>query len=151
MNKKGPEFIFKKIFDHGTRNPIVNRITLQFFDILDTGLIDLSRRRIEDWKNFLFECMKELIKAEESKNAYIIVEDKAIQRISSQDGVKFQPHAFNYEDPTENLKRHFEDFLIRCVIAIRKVVKIAEVVFNRSFNKRPRDLKRHLRTLYFVS
>jgi hypothetical protein len=147
MNKKVPEFKITKILDHGTSNPIVNRMSLQFFDILGRNLIDLSEQRIEEVKKYLFECMKDLIKAEESKNAYMTVENQAIQRVMSKEGVQFQPHAFSYEDPTENLKKHFEDFLIRCVICIRKVVKIAEVVFLKSFDG-PKDLKRHLSTLF---
>lgn len=147
MNKKAPEFKIVKTLDHGTNNPIVNRISLQFFDILGSNLIDLPEERIEKVKKYLFECMKDLIKAEESKNAYMTVENQAIQRIMSEKGVQFQSHAFSYEDPTENLKKHFEDFLIRCVIAIRKVVKIAEAVFLKSFDG-PKNLKKYLRTLF---
>jgi len=147
MNKKAPEFKIAKTLDHGTNNPIINRISLQFFDILGRNLIDLPEERIEKVKEYLFECMKDLIKAEESKNAYMTVENQAIQRIMSQKRVQFQPHAFSYEDPTENLKKHFEDFLIRCVIAIRKVVKIAEVVFLKSFDG-PKNLKKYLKTLF---
>jgi len=147
MNKKSPKFKFTKILNQGTNNPIVNRISLQFSDMLDRNLIDLSKQKIEKIKKHLFECMKDLLKAEESKNAYIKIEDQAIQKIKSKNGVRFQRYAFSYEDPTENLKKHFEDFLIRCVIAIRRVVKIAEVVFDKSFDG-PRGLKKHLKTLF---
>lgn len=147
MNKKVPEFKITKMLNHGTNNPIVNRISLQFFDILDRNLIDLPEQRIEKVKKYLLECMKDLIKAEESKSAYVTVENQAIQKVMSQEGVQFQPHAFSYEDPTENLKKYFEDFLIRCVIAVRKVVKIAEIVFLKSFDG-PKALKKHLRTLF---
>jgi hypothetical protein len=122
-------------------------MSLQFFDILGRNLINLPEQKIEEIKKYLLECMKDLLKAEESKNAYMTAEELAIQKIISQEGVQFQPHAFSYEDPTENLKKHFEDFLIRCVIAIRKIVKIAEVVFSRKF-KGLKALKKHLKTLF---
>lgn len=147
MNKKVPEFKLTKLLDHGTNNPIVNRISQQFFDILGRNLIDLPEQRIEKVKKYLFECMKDLIKAEESKNAYVMAENQAVQRVMSQEGVQFQSRAYTYEDPTDKLNKHFEDFLIRCVIALRKVVKIAEVVFLKSFDG-PKDLKKHLRTLF---
>lgn len=150
MNKKVPEFKLAKILDHGTNNPIVNRISQQFFDILGRNLIELPEQSIEKVKKYLFECMKDLLKAEESKNAYLAEENQAIQKVKSREGVYFQSHAFSYEDPTENLKKHFENFLIRCVIAIRKVVKIAETVFFKKFGG-PKDLKKHLKTLFSES
>lgn len=150
MNKKVPEFTFAKILDQGTSNPIVNRLSLQFFDILDRNLLNLPEKRINNIKKYLFECMKDLLKAEESKNAYITVENQAIQKVTSKNGIQFQPQAFSYEDPTEILKKHFEDFLIRCVIAVRKVVKIAGIVFLKSFDG-PKDLRKYLETLFPAS
>lgn len=147
MNKKVPEFKFAKILDQGTSNPIVNRISLQFFDILDRNLINLPEKRIEKVKKYLFECMKDLLKAEESKNAYLTEEERAIQKVISQKGIQLQPHAFSYEDPTEKLKKYLEDFLIRCVIAIRKVTKIAGIVFLKQFDG-PKALKKYLTTLF---
>lgn len=150
MNKKVPEYRITKISDQGTSNPIVNRIGLQFSDILDRNLIILSEKRIENVKKYLFECMKDLLKAEESKNAYLAVENESIQKVMSKNGVQFQPHAYSYEDPTEILKEHFEDFLIRCVIAIRKVVKIAGIIFLKPLDG-PKGLKKYLKTVFSSS
>jgi|GEM_PF-2983821 len=146
MNDKKPEYKITKILDQGTSNPIVNRLSLQFFDILDRNLIDLPAKRIEKIKEYLLECMKDLLKAEELKNAYLTAETQAIQKIASKDGVRFQPHAVSYDDPTEVLKKYFEDFLIRCVIAVRKVAKIAGAVFLKSFASL-KELKKYLKTL----
>lgn len=150
MIKKSPEYKLTKILDQGTSNPIVNRLSLQFFDILDRNLINLPEKRIDNIKKYLLECMKDLLKAEESKNAYITAENQAIQKVASKDGVQFQPHALSYEDPTEILKKHFEDFLIRCVIAVRKVVKIAGLIFLKSFDG-PKDLRKYLGTIFPAS
>jgi hypothetical protein len=147
MNSKKPKYKLTKILDQGTSNPVVNRLSLQFFDMLDRNLIDLPAKRIEKIKEYLFECMKDLLKAQELKNAYLAAENQAIQKIASKDGVRFQPHAVSYDDPTEVLKKHFEDFLIRCVIAVRKVTKIAGAVFLKSFASL-KDLKKYLKTLF---
>ncbi|MDH4271834.1 MAG: hypothetical protein OEW18_07640 [Candidatus Aminicenantes bacterium] len=142
-----PEYKVTKILDQGTSNPIVNRLGLHFFDILDRNLKDLPEKRKEKIKQHLFECMKDLLKAEELKNAYITTENQAIQKIMSKNRLQFQTHAFSYEDPTEILKKYFEDFLIRCVIAVRKVVKIANIVFLKSIDG-PKELKEYLKTLF---
>lgn len=91
--------------------------------------------------------MKDLLKAEESKNNFLILESQATKRILFQGGISFQTHAFSYDDPTEDLRKHFEDFLIRSVIAIRKVVKIAEVIFSKTF-KGPENLKKYLKSVF---
>ena len=91
MDKKESKFKITKVFDYGAANPICNRICLQFCDILGRNLIELPKQRTEKVKGYLFECMKELVKAEESKNAYLTEENQAIQRVMSQGGVQFQP------------------------------------------------------------
>ena len=136
-----------KILDYGTSNPIVNRMSFQFIDILSRNALDLPALRIENVKKYLFECMKDLIKAQEIKDAYLREEKKAIEKIMSIDGIKFQTNAYSYDDPSEILKKHFEDFLIRCVIAIRKIVKIAENILLKSV-KGPKELRKHLMKIF---
>ena len=58
MNNKMPEYKLTKILDQGTNNPIVNRLSLQFFDILDRKIIDLPEKRIERIKEYLFELTR---------------------------------------------------------------------------------------------
>ncbi|MBI1928986.1 hypothetical protein HYR99_32665 [Candidatus Poribacteria bacterium] len=139
------EFKCTTMLNQGTDNPIVNRIGLQFFDILNS--VDLSKPKKDEIEVYLFECMKDLIRAEELKKAYAELEEQAIQKIVSKEGVQFQHLGFSYDDPTEALKRYFDDFLIRCVIAIRKIIKIAEIISNKKLEG-PGQLKQYLNTLF---
>lgn len=143
------EFKLRLILNQGTNNPIANRISLQFFEIFGSNLINLPKNRIEDIKKILFDCMKDLLKAEELKNSYLNEENQAIEKIKSPEGIKFQPKAFSFEDPTETLKKKLEDFLIRCVIAIRKITKIGEIVFNKELKDHSK-FEKHLREVFGV-
>ncbi|MDD2900891.1 MAG: hypothetical protein PHU44_00480 [Syntrophales bacterium] len=142
-----PQFKFVKILDEGANNEIVNRIFLQFSDILDRNIIELPKEQVDKLKECLFDCMKDILKAEDSKKAYILLEDQVIKQIISGDGIKYQTHAISFDDPTERLTKHFEDFLIWCVIAIRKIVKIAIIIFSKSF-KGIKDVKNYLKTIF---
>ena len=126
----------------------MNRTLFQFCEILDSGLIELPKPKIEEIKRNLLECMKKLITAEEAKNSYLTMEKEAIERLETQKGVKILPHGFRYDDPTEDLKKHTEDFLIRCVIALRKIVRVGEIIFDRKFRDNPNNLKKHLSTMF---
>lgn len=130
MTYKKPKFNILKILNEGTANPIVNRMSLQFAEILDSGFLKLQVKRSDNIKKLLFECMEKLLKAEKVKNSYLLVENEAIGNISSGEGIEFQKNAIILDDPTTSLKRLFEDFLINCVIAIRKVIKISEIILN---------------------
>jgi hypothetical protein len=137
-----PPFRLAKILDQGTSNPIVNRLTPQFFEIFNTNLIRLPKQSIEEIKKILFECMKDLLEAEKLLKEYMECENKAIQVIIEA-GVEFQPNAFSYEDPSIKLIKFLEAFLIRCVVALRRTIKIAELVLNKEF-KGPEKLRSHL-------
>ncbi|GAH72513.1 unnamed protein product, partial [marine sediment metagenome] len=143
MIYKKPKFNISKILDDGTANPIINRMSLQFTEILDSGFLKLQIERSNNIKKLLFECMEKLLKAEKAKNSYLLVESKAIDNVSSGKGIEFQKNVTILDDPTTNLKRLFEDFLINCVIAIRKVIKISEIVLDVRIDG-PGELKEYL-------
>ena len=142
MKGKAPQFKCKKILED-VSDTLVNRMNLQFLDIIGTNLIRLPPDKIEKFELLLFECMKDLIMAEESKKQYLEKENDAIRTVVQPDGVTFQRHGYSFDDPTFELKKHFETFLIRCVIAIRKTVKLAEEILGVEFEG-PRQLKNYL-------
>lgn len=148
MVKQNNGFKVTKILNSGTANPIVNRLSLQFFDILGRNLLALSQEDLEKIKKLLFELMKKMLKAEEAKISYLQQEDMAIQKILSKNGIKFQQNAISYDDPTEDLKKKFEDFLVNCIISIRKIVKIADIIFNKYFEDCVGSLAKYLRRLF---
>lgn len=137
-----------KYLDQGTDNPIVTKICFQFTEIFNKNILNLTQQELDNIFDYLLECMKDLLKAEEAKNNYISIEDEAIRIIQSQEGIRVQPLGISFDDPTESLKRHFEDFLTRCVCAIRRVVKIGGLVFHEETKlKGPVELKKHLSKL----
>lgn len=148
MVKKNNGFKIAKILSVGTANPIVNRLCFQFLDILGRNLLSLAEEDLEKIKELLFELMKKMLKAEEAKFNYLQKENVAIQKILSKDGIKFQHNAFIYEDPTEELKKRFEDFLVNSVISIRKVIKISEIIFYKNFDDGAGKLAKFLCNLF---
>jgi len=143
MIYKKPKFNISKILDEGTANPIVNRMSLQFAEILDSRFLKLQIERSDSIKKLLFECMEKLLKAEKLKNSYLLVENEAISNISSGKSIEFQKNAIIFDDPTTNLKRLFEDFLTNCVIAIRKIIKISEIILDVKIEG-PGELRKQL-------
>ncbi|MDO8721930.1 MAG: hypothetical protein Q7J31_06845 [Syntrophales bacterium] len=143
MDEKSPQFVIKKILDVGVDHPLVNRVMLQFCDIADSGFINLDQEQKDEFKKVLWECTNDLLKAEESVTNYLTIEDAAIAKIASPDGVKHQAHAYSFEDPTLTLKKHFEEFLFRAVIAVRRTFKVASIVFKKEI-RGPEDLKKEL-------
>lgn len=122
-------FKFTKVLNHGTNNPIVNRLSLQFFELFKTNLINLSDKKIEKIKEFLHECTLDLIKAQELFKNYLELQNETINKIIEEKEIKIKENVIQYNDPSYELNKYFEDFLIRNVIALRKTIKIAECVF----------------------
>lgn len=143
MEEKSPHFVIKKILDVGTDSPLVNRVMLQFGEIVDSGFIKLDDSQKQEFKKVLSECTNDLLKAEESVKEYFRIEDSAISKIASGDGIAHQTGAYSFEDPTLDLKKHFEEFLFRAVIAVRRTIKLASIIFKREI-KGPEELKREL-------
>lgn len=143
---KKPEFQFVKFMDEGTDNPIVNRLMLQFAEMLATNIIHISKEKQEELKKVLFDCGTDLLKAEKYFKKYNEVLNEAVNNIKSGIGFKIDKIAIQYDDPSLELQRLFEEFLIRCVITIRRIKRIAEIILDenlkdhKTFNKRLDEL-----------
>ncbi|CCU79056.1 hypothetical protein HSACCH_01058 [Halanaerobium saccharolyticum subsp. saccharolyticum DSM 6643] len=144
---KSQGFKFTKVLNHGTDNPIINRLSFQFFELFKTNLINLSDKKIEKIKELLHECTLDLIKAQELFNNYLEKQNKTIKEIIDNENFKIQDNIIQYDDPSYELNKYFEDFLIRNVIALRKTIKIAECVFDQEFDG-PKDLLKHLQEVF---
>jgi hypothetical protein len=110
--------------------------------------LTLSQEDLEKIKKLLFKLMKKMLKKEEAKISYLQQENLAIQKITSKNGINFQQNAISYDDPTEDLKKKFEDSLVNSVISIRKIIKIADIIFNENFEDGLGLLSKYLGRLF---
>lgn len=121
-----------KISDKGTSNPIVNRIYFQFIEMLDTNTIELKNKSLENFDNLLFGLMEDFLKVEEYGENYLRIENEAVSKIKKGE-VKIEGNTIKYDNPTPKLKENFEHFLIRSVIVLRKLIKMANIIFETEF------------------
>lgn len=142
-----PRFKITKILNHGTDDQIINRLFLQFYELFKTNLIYLPDEKIDEIEVILYECTVDLLKAQELMNKYLELQNKNIKEIIEGNGIKIQTNVIQYNDPSYELSKYFEDFLIRCVIVLRKTIKIAESIFNQSFEG-PKELLKHLNKVF---
>jgi hypothetical protein len=120
---------------HGTSNPIVNRMALQFMELIDSNFFDLSKERADEVKSALMSCMEELLHMYDALAAFVALEDEHVERVRSEDGYQVQQHGVSFDDPTARLEKLFEDFLIRGVVALRKLRKIAHLLTGEDMKK----------------
>lgn len=127
------KFKVTKILDQGTNNPIVNRIYLQFSDMISCGFFWIENEKQKKFQGLLYKLMEELLKVEQSVNEYVKTEKDAIEIVNSPNGIKYQKNGFSYDDPTLVLHEKFENFLIKSVVSIRKFVNICSFILNEDF------------------
>lgn len=144
MNSQRPGFKLVKTMNQGTSNPICNRLFLQFSDIIDRNLLKLDKAKADEIKNQLFECMKDLLHCEEIMQNHIKLENDTIDILLNKGGLIQENSTIKFDDPTYELIKHFENFLIRSVIALRRTIRIAEICFNQKFDG-PKNLLKYLR------
>jgi hypothetical protein len=132
-----------KISDKGTSDPIVNRIYFQFRKILDTNTIELKNESLKDFNNLLFNLMKDFLKVEEYIENYLRIENEAVLKIKK-GKVKIEGNSIKYDNPTPKLKENFEHFLIRSVMVLRKLIKMANIIFETEF-KGGKDLNNYIK------
>lgn len=124
--QQGP-FRVAKMFDRGTDSPIVQRIVLQFFAILESGALALDPKTINGIKELLLETMRDLGHVQDAIDAYLRREDEAISALSS-GGVRITHNAIYYDDPTVDLRKLFGDALTSVVIAFRDLPRLASAI-----------------------
>lgn len=127
------QFKLTKILDQGTNNPIVNRINLQFSEMISCGFFWREEEKQKEFRGLLFKLMEELLKVEQTVNDYIKMEEDSINKINSPEGIKYQKNGFSYDDPTLKLREIFEEFLIKSVVSIRKFTKVCSYILNKDF------------------
>lgn len=123
------------VIQHGTSNPIVNRMALQFMELIDSNFFDLSKQRADEVKGALMGCIEELLHMYDALAAFVALEDEHVERVRSGDGYQVQQHGVSFDDPTARLEKLFEDFLIRGVVALRKLRKIAHLLTGEEMKK----------------
>jgi hypothetical protein len=128
---RGPEhpgpFRVAKMFNRGTDSPIVQRIVLQFFAILESGAVALDAKVINGIKDLLFETMRDLGHVQDAVDAYGLREDEALAALS-RGGVRITHNAVYYDDPTVDLRKLFGDALTSVVIALRNLPRLASAI-----------------------
>lgn len=136
--------ILSKYLDYGTSNPIVNRFTLQFIDIVETGLVFGNDNNSKDrFVNSLFPLMEELLKVSESMKKYISILQDTDDFLERNEKEMLRTNDVRFDDPTYELQNQFETVLIRAILAIRKFVKVLSIVEMSDFHSH-KDMNRHL-------
>jgi hypothetical protein len=143
MTERPQTFEIKRIRDVGTAHPFVNRIEFQFYRILDTNCIDLPKDRRGKIEEILHNCVDDLLRMEQLKEQAEKLEKEVIRKVTEEDGLKFQPRAISYDDPTLKLKEELEAFLIKGVIVCRQVAKIGSELFGKTLPGL-QELRNHL-------
>jgi len=121
-----------KISNKGISDPAVGRIYFQFIEMLKTNTIELENRPLENFENILFNLMQDFLKLEKCVENYLRIEKEAVLKIKN-GKVKIEGNSIKYDNPTPKLKENFEHFLIRSVMILRKLIKMANIIFETEF------------------
>jgi len=135
MGVKMKKFKVKKVLDQGASNPIVARILLQFSEMLSSG-IDLPSTKKKEIVAILIDCMKDLLFVEEKIEKYSTIEKEAIKAVK--ENFRINPGNCvdsSFDDPTIELQCLFEEILIRAIMCVRRLRRIAALIFDRDFKK----------------
>lgn len=100
--------------------------------MLNTNTIELKNGSLENFDNLHFNLMNDFLKLEEYVENYLRIENKAVLEIKK-GKVKIEGNTIKYDNPTPKLKENFEHFLIRSVMILRKLIKIASIIFETEF------------------
>jgi hypothetical protein len=122
----GP-FRVAKMFDRGTDSPIVQRLVLQFFAVLESAALTLDPKTINGVKELLLETMRDLGHVQDAVDAYVRREDESIAGLTG-GGVRITHNAVYYDDPTVDLRKLFGDALTSTVIALRNLPRLAGAI-----------------------
>lgn len=142
-----PIFKIAKFLDVGTNNKICNRLSLQFFEIIDKGCSKISIEERDGIMEHLMDCMKDLLKCEEIIKQIEKVHIDFVEAIQSKKGLKITHNSIHYVDPTDKVKEQFESLLIKLVIALRRTFKIAEVIYDVKIDG-PKDFTKYITNKY---
>lgn len=129
-----PLFRAQPFLAHGTSNPITVRIFLQFAEILDSGFPQVADR--EKVKKQLFHLMQDLLHIQDSSAAIAERTRVAIGRLTAPGGIRRDGKVIVLADnPNAEIRRHFEEGLIRAGVAIRRFRKAAGLIAQQEFKK----------------
>jgi hypothetical protein len=126
-----PRFKVVEFLGHGADNPIMNRLTLQFFEIIDSGFLGLEEVQQNALTELLLELAKELLYVYDALGQYIQVEDRHEAGVRAGTGLTVQARAISFTDPTEQLRKIFEDGVVHLAIAHRKLARVAGILLDR--------------------
>jgi len=128
----GP-FRVARAFNLGTDSPIVQRLVLQFFAVLESGALTLEPKAINGVKGLLFETMRDIGHVQDAVGAYMRREDEAIAGLEN-GGIRITHNAVYYDDPTIDLRKLFGDALTSAVIALRNLPRLAAAILGTELN-----------------
>jgi len=112
----------------GTNNAIFNRIFLQFSQMIKCGAFWIEEEKQQEFSNLLYYLMNEMLKTELTVKEYFKIENDYIKRIETKEAIIENNTSIIYEDPSFELHKIFEDFLIRSIISIRKFLRVASYI-----------------------
>lgn len=122
-------FKVTKIMDEGTSHPVVNRLSLQLFKMIDTNSFNLSKEQRDAFMQVMLDCMKGLLTSEKLLREIVDMHNDFINGLSSGDGIEVTHNSIHFDDPTDDLYEVFESFIVKLIIVLRKIVKLPSTIY----------------------
>lgn len=124
-------FKIKQISDTGTSNPIVARLTIGLFSIID--MAQISKDKKDQIKEICFEIHKILLQAEKVALP-IINEIRHVEKDLNENGVKTQSNGMVIEEPSIFILEDSKVFIKHAKQALQQLAKGIGVLLDKEFN-----------------
>lgn len=118
-------FQMKQVANVGTTNPIVARLNMQMFDLVDA--LGLPKQTRDSILEHTFVGSQWFVRAEQNKNEYARLSSIFVARAAGGSGVRVQGAALAVLEPP-NLGDYYQLFLIDLTIGLRLFFKAAGIV-----------------------
>lgn len=142
-------FKVTKFLDEGTSHPVVNRLSLQLFKMIDTNHFNLTKEQRDAFMQVMLDCMKGLLTSEKLLGEIVEIHNDFINRLSLDDGVVVTQNSIHFDDPTDRLYEVFESFIVKLIIALRKIIKLPSTIYEVEIDG-PKNLNKVLYDLFGV-
>lgn len=119
-------FQIKPVGDVGTANPIVARLQMQVFDLVDA--LGLAKAERDGILEHTFVGSQWFVRAEKNKNEFVRLSHKFIGKAAEGSGVRFHGTTMPVVLEPLNLGDHYQLFLISLTVGLRLFFKATGIV-----------------------
>ncbi len=134
-------FQVTQISDVGTSNPIVARLTVGLFELIDMAGSKLGKEKSDEIKSLCFEIKKALVQAEKSAKP-LMDEIKAIETKLAEEGIQVQSGGRAINTPGVITLDNSKVFLKFAKQALQTLAKALGILLDKDFNGPRFDLVR---------